>query len=929
MGKAGDAQARVIAGDFELGQGFLREAQPMIFNSPPEAVRANVKGMKARIEAELEHRGKKWGEVKSGTGSIRDIEFVTQYLQLINGGENPAVRSFNTLNALIRLTDFDLLQADEYRILTDGYIFLRKIEHALQLLHNKQTHNLPTDPQELNYLAMRLDFESGEQFLNHYERYCTAIRRVYDRHFNDYQDREVEATPAHTRVMKHLARMEHDYALAFDEDQISQHARLAQQLDANHLVEVEAEPLEDGTWRVTIIAYDYLGELSLICGLMFVYGLDIVDGDVFTYEAVAEGTSPPKTIGRPKVKSQHRPPSSSRPRNVSSSEESAKKIVDVFTVRPMQPATAETFLLYRNDLHDLLKLLKAGKQTEAQGVLANRVATILRDTPARQTPLYPVDIDIDNAKSEQFTLLRISAPDTIGFLYELSNALALNGVYVQRVHFKALGNHAYDILYVTDQHGRKIIGEREQLELRAATLLTKQFTHLLPRSSNPEGALLHFREFISQLFSRSDWITELSSLTRPEVLDALAQLLGVSDFLWNDFLRMQHANLFPVVKDVEALAERYTPDRLREDLQRELQAAAPGEERVLALNSFKDRVMFRIDMRHILGHIPEFGQFSLELTDAAEVVVEAACDLVETDLKARFGVPQSADALRCPYVVCALGKCGGRELGYASDIELMFVYDGTGLTTGPEKITTTEYYLKLVEAVTHTIRTKHEGIFQVDLRLRPYGKAGPLAVSLEAFRNYFGMSGPAWPYERQALVKLRPICGDLEFGARLVGIRDKLIYSGGVFEVEAMRGMRERQLRQLVTPGTFNAKFSPGGLVDIEYLVQGLQMQHAREYPEIKETNTRLALKAMREAGILSEANFQALTSAYIFLRRLIDALRVVRGDAKDLTVPDHTSEEFQFLSRRLGYGEEVARLPEEIAEHAARVQQINGALLS
>ena len=110
--------------------------------------------------------------------------------------------------------------------------------------------------------------------------------------------------------------------------------------------------------------------------------------------------------------------------------------------------------------------------------------------------------------------------------------------------------------------------------------------------------------------------------------------------------------------------------------------------------------------------------------------------------------------------VCALGKCGGRELGFASDIELMFIYSGNGKTSGPQVITSTEFYEKLVQDFVRAIRARREGIFEIDLQLRPYGKAGSLSVSLDAFRRYFAPDGPAWAYERQALVKLRPIAGD-------------------------------------------------------------------------------------------------------------------------------------------------------------------------
>ncbi len=135
-------KARVIAGDVSLGKSFLKRTEHHLFNTPSEAVRESVRGMKQKIEAGLARSGKTWGEVKLGQGSIRDVEFVVQYLQLIHGGKEPAVRSFNTLDALVRLADCGFLHADEYRLLTDGYVFLRTIEHALQLVHNKQTHEL-------------------------------------------------------------------------------------------------------------------------------------------------------------------------------------------------------------------------------------------------------------------------------------------------------------------------------------------------------------------------------------------------------------------------------------------------------------------------------------------------------------------------------------------------------------------------------------------------------------------------------------------------------------------------------------------------------------------------------------------------------------------------------------------------------------------
>ena len=614
--------------------------------------------------------------------------------------------------------------------------------------------------------------------------------------------------------------------------------------------------------------------------------------------------------------------------------------MDVFTVRPVRgDLPADTWARYADDLAALLRRMHSGQRREARGELAKRVAATLHEAGGITKTLYPIDIEIDNALSDRYTVLRIDTPDTAGFLYEFTNALALNRIYIARVEVDSTGgpagNRVHDTLYVTNANGDKIMAAEKQRELRAATVLIKHFTHLLPHSPNPESAMLHFREFIGQLFRHSDWPGELASLERPEVLNALARLLGVSDFLWDDFLRMQHANLFPVVRDVDTLATAKSRVQLQAELEATLRPVHDGPQVPsddapwqATLNAFKDREMFRVDMRHILGHTQEFWEFSEELTDLAEVVINTAYHLGHEDLRTLYGTPCLEDGQISEMTVCALGKCGGRELGFASDVELMFIYAGNGKTTGPQAITSAEFYEKVVQTFVRAIQAKREGIFEVDLQLRPYGKAGSMAVSLESFRRYFAPDGPAWAYERQALVKLRRIAGDLALGRQMEMLRDAFVYNGEPFDVTAMRAMRERQVRHLVSGGTFNAKYSPGGLVDLEYLVQGLQITHGHRDPSLRSTNIRQALAALAAAGILSDRDYTRLRKAHTFLQWLIDALRMVRGNARDLTVPPADSEAFAFLARRLRYGNDVGQLRDDLARHTACVQELNAQLL-
>ena len=161
-----------------------------------------------------------------------------------------------------------------------------------------------------------------------------------------------------------------------------------------------------------------------------------------------------------------------------------------------------------------------------------------------------------------------------------------------------------------------------------------------------------------------------------------------------------------------------------------------------------------------------------------------------------------------------------------------------------------------------------------------------------------------------------------------MSLRDELIYTGTAFDSAAMRAMRDKQINQQVTPGTFNAKLSPGGLVDIEYLVQGLQMLHGKEHPSVRDSNTREAMKALEVAGVLSAEQRLALRDAYRFLRRLIDALRMVRGDAMDLTVPPRQSEEFRFLARRMQLFKESMDLTADLESYTALVRELSQTLL-
>lgn len=877
-------KARPIAGDAVLGREAVSEMTRRLLDWKPGQLESSIRRMKARIESQLTQAGPGWTEVKSGPGSIRDVEFVTQFLQLRHAAEHPSVLQTNTLQALKGLAGVGALRSDVYHRLSTGYLFLRSVEHALQLLHNKQVHQLPEDRGELAYLARRLDFPDADLFREHCREHCRAIRKVFDHHFY--------ATAVDGQVAgdaSDVAAFVEDgpYLEIFSQEQRDRHERLLEELTRVGSVMVEPISLGDQRAELTVVAADQPGLLSAICGLLFVYGVDIVSGHAFT-------AGVPRDTGH---------------------------CVDVFEVR--LPASSEWDVLWSGFHADLLEQVMAARGdalAQAQASLARRVSDTLQQHDCEESgALLPVNITFDNDSSPSTTLMSIEADDTIGFLYELANALSLAGVSIRRVVVRTSGDRVFDTLEVTDQKGRKIVENHRLQELQAVVVLIKHFTHLLPRSPNPESAMLQFRELLGGLMGQPDWTEKLASLEQPEVLQALSRLLGVSEFLWEDFLRLQHDNLFPVLADLEGMKCRRSQLELRRGLEQELSGCESGEARVHCLNRFKDRQMFLADMRHVVLQDRPFGDFAEELSDVTEVVIQQAIDLCCRELTLKLGSRPSGRV-----AVCGLGKFGGRELGFASDIELLCVYDEP---VSDEDTSLGEYCRRMVERLLRMITSRRDGIFQIDMRLRPHGQAGPLAVSRGAFAEYFAPEGPAWPFERQALVKLRAVGGDERLGKQVEALRDESIYADEHFDVTAMRAMRERQVRQLVTPGTVNAKLSPGGLVDAEYLVQGLQMAHGYRCAALRTTNTLKAIEALVALEQLSVQQGAVLQETYVFHRRLIDALRMVRGDARDLAVPGIGTREFLYLARRLGIAAGPDALAGLIEDHFQAVEELKGLL--
>ena len=694
-----------------------------------------------------------------------------------------------------------------------------------------------------------------------------------------------------------VSRMDPEYFVRFQPNAIAHHIQLASRLTPDHPCELSVLDKRAGRSEISIVAYDYFSEFAAICGVLSAFGLNIEEGQIYTFVEATPSPSPrrkaPSTTDRPTVR-----PGLSR-----------KKIVDVFLVHPIDrtgfPSPQHNAL--RQTVTEITQLLDAGRFEEARQYVNRRLVERLDKQRSAFTGLLrTVRITFDNSQSPTDTIMDIRSDDTPAFLYALANALAMRNIYITKAKIESNGAaKLHDRFYVRNRDGQKLLDSADQEQLRLTAVLIKQFTHALTWASDPAKALASFDHFLDLIVKdqgKKGKNQALDFVSNKRTFPLLARLLGASDFLWEDFLRRQHSNLLPLLTEYRDAPLIKPQATLRKELDRLVARATKDESRKEALNRFKDRELFRIDIKHIVEPSTNFPDFSLALTELAEVIMERSIADCRAKLEKSYGHPRLANAKPCPFAVLGLGKFGGRELGYASDIEVLFVYDGSGKTSGKNGIENSEYFERLAQELLGWIEAKQEGIFRLDVRLRPHGGKGALANAFEEVCRYYSPTGLAASFERQALIKLRHIAGDAALGHQLEAHRDSFVYGEAPWDIPAALELRRQQLRQLVEPGKVNVKYSAGGLIDIEYAAQYLQVMHGHNHPSLRTPNTLQALAALVNAGLVARTDGAGLRKAYVFTRTLVDGLRMVRGNTKDLVLPPPDSEEFVCLARRVGY---------------------------
>lgn len=451
------------------------------------------------------------------------------------------------------------------------------------------------------------------------------------------------------------------------------------------------------------------------------------------------------------------------------------------------------------------------------------------------------------------------------------------------------------------------------------------------------------QSLISGLQQDSQTGADLATDRPFSILQLLMHLFGTSQYLSDILIRNPHYLDWMVGsdgKDKRTLLPRKSKDLLYQELITTLNAASTEpsastlkKEKLNLLRVFKKKEILRIGIRDILRY-GSVGEITEELSDLADVLIQGAYEICEAALKEKYGIPSYRDAQgelqECKFTVLGMGKLGGRELNFSSDIDLLYLYTSDpGETTGigpegqslafsgqePERrnrLINPEYFKKLCMEITSALSdiTAEGRVYRVDLRLRPEGKSGNIAYSLRSYELYYESWGETW--ERLALIKARPVAGDKELGRAFLDMIRPFVYRKYMdyAAINEIKGLKDRIDRKISANGGKNlhVKLGFGGIREIEFSVQALQLLYGGKIPEIQEKNTLLALEKLLRYGLLLEEDYRHLREAYIFLRDVEHKLQIVY-EFQTHTLPTD-SESLELCARRLGYRPHISSRP-------------------
>jgi glutamate-ammonia-ligase adenylyltransferase len=403
---------------------------------------------------------------------------------------------------------------------------------------------------------------------------------------------------------------------------------------------------------------------------------------------------------------------------------------------------------------------------------------------------------------------------------------------------------------------------------------------------DPDSALSNLERFIGRVGARVSYYSMLAE--NPEAIRLLVVLFGSSPFL--SALVIRQPDLLDVmVADTDLAAEK--PSRIMAEEIRGLLVSSPSlEDEITVLRRYRNGEILRIGLGDLLG-LKDLQMVNAELTVLAEVLLNAVWGIARREAGA------GEDGGEGNFAVVAMGKMGGREMNYSSDLDMVFLYEG------PED--SREFHTRVAQRlITFLTSPTGEGVlYRIDMRLRPSGHSGPLVSTLEAFERYHREDAMVW--ERQALTKARWVGGNEQFRPAVEEVLRKLVFhrpftQEHLDEVVRIRGRMEEEIAREGKEPYMDIKAGKGGLVDIEFAVQILQLVHGGEYPGLHTPSTLQALDIAVETGLVEEKQYNTLRRSYLFFREIENRSQIFQ-DRSDPRIPTDL-QEAAAMAKRAGY---------------------------
>ncbi|MEO8572800.1 MAG: hypothetical protein ABI481_02435 [Pyrinomonadaceae bacterium] len=347
------------------------------------------------------------------------------------------------------------------------------------------------------------------------------------------------------------------------------------------------------------------------------------------------------------------------------------------------------------------------------------------------------------------------------------------------------------------------------------------------------------------------------------------------------------------------------------------------------LARFRRRELLRIFLSDI-RRLTTMAEITEDISNLADAVLETALRRAEQDTNNRFGPPLVVDKkgrrTAAAFCIVSLGKLGSRELNYSSDIDLLFLYSAEGQTSGAGTkgaVSNREYFIRLSESILQIVgKQSGEGAaYRVDMRLRPHGRVGPLAISVDDAVRYY--TGEAGDWERQVLIRSRASAGEPEVYKHFFERVEAAVFSIDVTTEVALENVRRSKqlidLEQRSTTG-FNVKLGRGGIREIEFIAQALQLAYGGKDVWLRAPHTLISLSRLADRALISEAELTELFNAYEFLRHLEHVLQMENG-LQTHTVPDEVDRR-DLIAKRMRC-ESLTTFGMELTKHAANVHRV------